>query len=491
MSIRPETLDWWFNTNKNVMLIGRHGVGKTAMIKSCFERHGLKHNETYLYFSASTLDPWVDLIGCPKEVKDEDGRVYLDIVRPKSLYQGKIVAIFFDEFNRSPKKVRNAVMELLQFKSINGFKFPDLKCVWTAVNPEKDDLYDVEKIDPAQQDRFQIVKEIPYACDRDFFISKFGEDVTSASLEWWDDLPETEKNLVSPRRLEYALDEFVLGGNLRDILPASCNVTKLLQSLKTGSVQKKLESLHRDQNVSESKLFLANENNTNAAFPHIIAEEKYMSFFLPLFHKEKLVSSMSVFDKIFDHIANEYENNPIYETILREGLTGPNHVIRAKIQKVFAKKYKQQFKSISPVATAETTAEFTTFIPVAQRSKDGTFDLLTKLHLTDYRVIDKKIESLAILQSELPKDLSKEEAESVLVFCSKVIESSSKNTLSNTSLFSVFGMINFLIDKLVPSSSYSNLNEFWLHPKQKVLAKKLTELALLEKVRYYKEKEAV
>jgi len=117
--------------------------------------------------------------------------------------------------------------------------------------------------------------------------------------------------------------------------------------------------------------------------------------------------------------------------------------------------------------------------------------LLTKLHLTDYRVIDKKIESLAILQSELPKDLSKEEAESVLVFCSKVIESSSKNTLSNTSLSSVFGMINFLIDKLVPSSSYSNLNEFWLHPKQKVLAKKLTELALLEKVCYYKEKEAV
>lgn len=126
MSIRPETLDWWFNTNKNVMLIGRHGVGKTAMIKSCFERHGLKHNETYLYFSASTLDPWVDLIGCPKEVKDEDGRVYLDIVRPKNLYQGKIVAIFFDEFNRSPKKVRNAVMELLQFKSINGFKFPEI-----------------------------------------------------------------------------------------------------------------------------------------------------------------------------------------------------------------------------------------------------------------------------------------------------------------------------------------------------------------------------
>jgi len=42
--------------------------------------------------------------------------------------------------------------------------------------------------------------------------------------------------------------------------------------------------------------------------------------------------------KIFDHIANEYENNPIYETILREGLTGPNHVIRAKILESFRKK---------------------------------------------------------------------------------------------------------------------------------------------------------
>lgn len=490
MSIRPETLDWWFKTNKNVMLIGRHGVGKTAMIKACFERHGLKHNETYLYFSASTLDPWVDLIGCPKEVKDEEGKIYLDIVRPKNLYQGKIVAIFFDEFNRSPKKVRNAVMELLQFKSINGFKFPDLKCVWTAVNPEKDELYDVEKIDPAQQDRFQIIKEIPYACDRDFFLSKFGEDITSASIEWWDDLPDAEKNLVSPRRLEYALDEFVLGGNLRDILPVSCNVTKLLQSLKTGSVQKKLENLFNDKNISESKLFLSNENNTNVAFPHIMVDEKYMSFFLPLFHKEKLVSYMTMYDKVFDHIAKEFETNVLYENILRESLIGQNNILRAKIQKVFAKKHKEKIGMTEKKELVASPSVQTMFSPTAVRSKDGVFDLLTKLHLTDFRVIEKKIESITILQTELPNDLSKEEAESALVFCGKIVESSSKNTLSSTSLSSVFNIINFLIDKLVPSY-YSDLNEFWLHPKRKILAKRLTELALLDKISFYKEKEAI
>ena len=43
-----------------------------------------------------------------------------------------------DEFSRAHKKVRNAVMELIQFKSINGRKFKNLKIVWAAINPDDD-----------------------------------------------------------------------------------------------------------------------------------------------------------------------------------------------------------------------------------------------------------------------------------------------------------------------------------------------------------------
>ena len=46
----------------------------------------------------------------------------------------KIIDIF-DELNRAKPKVRNAVMELIQFRSINGIKFNNLRMIWAAINP--------------------------------------------------------------------------------------------------------------------------------------------------------------------------------------------------------------------------------------------------------------------------------------------------------------------------------------------------------------------
>ena len=77
--LKDEKLDFWIKNNVNVLMTGRHGVGKTAVILQAFERAHLR----YKYFSAATLDPWVDLVGVPKEVKNEDGTSYLDLVRPK------------------------------------------------------------------------------------------------------------------------------------------------------------------------------------------------------------------------------------------------------------------------------------------------------------------------------------------------------------------------------------------------------------------------
>ena len=62
---------------------------------------------------------------------DDNGNSYLDLVRPQEFQDDEVEAIFMDEFSRH-KKVRNAVMELIQFKSINGRKFKNLKIVWAA-----------------------------------------------------------------------------------------------------------------------------------------------------------------------------------------------------------------------------------------------------------------------------------------------------------------------------------------------------------------------
>jgi predicted GTPase len=37
--VREEKLDFWVKNKLNVLFIGKHGVGKTAMVQSAFERN--------------------------------------------------------------------------------------------------------------------------------------------------------------------------------------------------------------------------------------------------------------------------------------------------------------------------------------------------------------------------------------------------------------------------------------------------------------------
>lgn len=213
--ILQEKMQLWLKCKYNVLFEGPHGVGKTSLMTQAFKDAGL----CYKYFSASTIDPWVDFVGVPKEVKHSNGKTYLELIRPREFEDDEIDIIFFDEFNRAPAKVRNAVMELMQFKSINGRKFNNLQCIWAAINPVDDEeTYSVERLDPAQQDRFHIFYKLPNTPSPDFFNSKYGTIGTKA-CQWWDILPETYKPLVSPRRLEYAVDAYNNGVDLADVLP--------------------------------------------------------------------------------------------------------------------------------------------------------------------------------------------------------------------------------------------------------------------------------
>lgn len=364
--MRDEKLDFWLKHNFNVCFVGRHGVGKTAMVKACFERAGLVHGDTYLYFSGATLDPWVDFVGVPKErVMDKipeqfqilkelatidfdlalewvasnwkltgdkatkvvnhalgrkEGCTFLDLVRPEAFARDSVVAVFLDEFNRSPKKVRNAAMELLQFKSINGKKFPNLRVVWTAVNPDEDDEYDVEKIDPAQMDRFQISVVVPYKPNENWFVSRFGDRVGRAAIQWWTDLSADEQKNVSPRRLEYALTMWEAKGDMRDVLPQSSNVMKLMQSLNTGPISERIEELYKARDTAAAKLFLSNENNFQPAMKVICESEGMMEFFLPLLTKEKISFLLSSHERACRYIMSSFGQHTIFQTVMQDVL---------------------------------------------------------------------------------------------------------------------------------------------------------------------------
>lgn len=335
-----ERLKKHFNAGSNVLLTGAHGVGKTSIIKKVFEDNELILNESWLYFSGSTLDPWVDFIGIPKEI-EYNGKKCIEIIPPKIFAdEGKIQAIFIDEFNRSPTKIRNALLELCQFRSINGKKFPNLKVVWAAINPEdEDNTYDVERLDPAQKDRFpgnQIF--VPYECDFEYFKSKYGKDTATTSINWWNELPENIKKQVSPRRLDYALEYMAKDVPLEDILPKDSNISKLRQDLNNGPIDKKLSNLYETKNIKEAKLFLNVENNYASAIRIINNNPNYMEFFVPLLKKEKICilisdDKMSISDHILSNKDKCIEFKEAIESILTAN-SNPKSLI--KIRSYFA-----------------------------------------------------------------------------------------------------------------------------------------------------------
>lgn len=329
--IKDRDLDFWIEMEYNAMFVGKHGVGKTHKIQDAFERNNLK----WKYFSAATMDPWTDFVGVPKEVEGENGKSYLDFILPKEFADGSIEAIFFDEFNRAPKKVRNAVMELLQFKSINGRKFPNLKVIWTAINPSDDDDldFDVEALDPAQEDRFHVQVEIPYKPDLGYFQKKYGMEVGKASVDWWDGLNDDFKKNISPRRLDYAIQVFHDIGNLRHVLPAKAPVAKLAAAIQHGPPEETIRKYMETNDVASARRWLAHMNNLDGVKKFIIEDDEIRSFALPLLGAELVTTFMSKNNAI----KNEIIQNPQkYKSIIKDVASGSQH-----------KRIKKQFQSIA------------------------------------------------------------------------------------------------------------------------------------------------
>ena len=167
-----EKLKFYAQKNKNVLLTGLHGVGKTSIVESVFKSMGWN----YLILNGSTMDPYLHLIGIATTIKIEIDGETVDVLKqvlPEVLAQDNIDALFIDEINRGSKEILNGLLDLIQFKSINSKKLHRLKVVWAAQNPYFDDLdedeqiYDVKPLDPALKDRFHLFIDFPYKLDNE------------------------------------------------------------------------------------------------------------------------------------------------------------------------------------------------------------------------------------------------------------------------------------------------------------------------------------
>jgi hypothetical protein len=193
-TITEKELAGYLRSGFSVLLEGKHGTGKTAMVQAACETLGWKLKS----FTVSLMDPYIDLVGVPVPRTGPDGREVLTLVRPRDIEDADV--IFLDELNRGELKTLNAVLELVQFGSINGEKLPKLKAVVAAQNPAGD-IYDTIELDQALVDRFDIFLEVKPAISIPFFTATFNRDVAQAVAKWYRERG-AKADYISPRRME-------------------------------------------------------------------------------------------------------------------------------------------------------------------------------------------------------------------------------------------------------------------------------------------------
>lgn len=451
--ITVEKITHWLKHKKNVLIKGRHGTGKTSLVLESFKDGlGLQDGE-WLYFSGATLDPWVDFIGVPKEVKDpHTGVVSLDIVRPKCFSEDKVRFIFIDEWNRSPKKVRNATLELIQFKSINGKKFNNLEAIIAAVNPD-DDIdgtmeYDVEKADPAQLDRFQIHVEMEYKPSISYFTKKYEEKMARAACEWWSKLPKEQQKLVSPRRLDYALECYLADISLDDVLPESCGISVLREKLhKTPSIVH-LANLFKSKDKEASRTWLKDNNNFLYVEKEITKNAEYRKFFLPLLTYERISELYCREKDVRTYILDVYKDEKIFIDILLE-------IKNAGTRKELSDEIDRQFKKdkfVDPVVFSKNTPlnENKDKSYTSTLENDGSLNAKVLNFIEKHDNIeskaDQRLKDYNEVLSFIPKVINQTEAINIIKLLNVVVKRTAIKAVSKYSSF--IPVLNLAIESL-------------------------------------------
>lgn len=153
---------------QNIMLVGKHGIGKSRILEEYFSKKGEK---VVTLFLGQMSDPG-DLIGLPS--KDEKtGRT--DFMLPYWFpVDGKPVVLFLDELNRARPEVLQTIMDLTLNRKLAGKSLPEGSRIISAVNNGNE--YQLTDLDPALVSRFNIYEFSPTVQDWLDWAEKSGLD---------------------------------------------------------------------------------------------------------------------------------------------------------------------------------------------------------------------------------------------------------------------------------------------------------------------------
>lgn len=153
---------------QNIMLSGKHGIGKSQILEKYYSQKGYK---VVTLFLGQMSDPG-DLIGIPHK-NEKTG--HTEFLPPYWFPTDEIpVVLFLDELNRARPEVLQTIMDLALNRKLAGKSLPKGSRIISAVN--NGDEYQLTDLDPALVSRFNVYEFVPTVQEWLLWAAKNGID---------------------------------------------------------------------------------------------------------------------------------------------------------------------------------------------------------------------------------------------------------------------------------------------------------------------------
>ena len=336
------------------LVSGKHGIGKSAMIKSIAQDLG----GVCITVEGGTLKEG-EITGLPYQYKDEDGKIKFRFLpyyaveriqneekrlfelsggsvdessaligdenryamnelspaeRVEAVKSGRVhpVIIFIDEINRTENTVYKELMNILLTRSVNGYQFPWWVLFVGAMNPStQNSVYATNEMDPAQLDRFIKIK----VGDSTPEWLKFGKSmgISPGILSFIKDNPkclsssskeldDEEKPTPSPRGWDMVDTLLKSEPMLRDFFTEKENDPKIVEKDMKNLVSAKL-------GASVATMFFASlVSQARALMPEeIFADDENLSANKPVIEKLSAAKKVQTCDLMLDFLKENIE----------------------------------------------------------------------------------------------------------------------------------------------------------------------------------------
>ena len=155
-------------TWQNIMLTGRHGIGKSQILTRYFKSKGIPVKTLFL---GQMSDPG-DLLGLPNKDEETGKTVFM----PPYWFpvDGQPIVLFLDEINRARPEILQTVMDLVLTRKLAGGELPEGSRIIAAGNDGEE--YQLTDLDPALVSRFNIYTFRPTVEDWLLWATRTGLD---------------------------------------------------------------------------------------------------------------------------------------------------------------------------------------------------------------------------------------------------------------------------------------------------------------------------